>query len=128
MTLVSKCLIKRTLWSSLVVCVALKDYYYIIGFHIKATKSISKETCIFLSVKHTEKFLRSLNGTNHLLQCKRLNNNVFVDFFCFVFLCNTLATSKTFKDDALMEICEGIVDFLSFSWFEAWWRSNSRNI
>ena len=50
----------------LVACVTLKDNYHVVGFDIKATKSISKETCIFLSVKHTDKFLSSLNGTNHL--------------------------------------------------------------
>ena len=55
-----------------------------------------------------------------------MNDNVYVDFFCFQFLCNVLATSKTFKHDSLMVICEGIVVFLNFSWFGTWRSSNSR--
>ena len=37
---------------------------------------------------------------------------MYVDLFFFQFLCNALATSKTFKDDSLMVIYEGIVVFL----------------
>ena len=55
-----------------------------------------------------------------------MNDNVYVDFFCFQVLCNVLATSKTFKHDSLMVICEGIVVFLNFSWFGTWRSSNSR--
>ena len=45
--------------------------------------------------------------------------NVYVDFFYFEFLCNALTASKNFKDDALMVMCERIVDFLNFSGFGA---------
>ena len=54
--------------------------------------------------------------------------NGYVDFFYFEFLCNALAASKNFKNDALMIICERIVDFLNFSGFGAGWRSNSNKV
>ena len=119
-------LIKRILWRFLVVCVTLKDYYHVVGFHIKTTKS--NETSIFLTVTHMEKFVSSLNEKNHLPYVKDWMKNVYVDFFYFEFLCNAFAASKNFKDDALMVRCERIVDFLNFSGSGAWWRSNSNKV
>ena len=75
-----------------------------------------------------EEFVSSLNEKNHLPYVKDWMKNVYVDFSYFEFLCHALAASKNFKDDALMVMCERIVDFLNFSGFGAWWRSNSNKV